>query len=68
MQFYFDNNRSIVAILRANRRHFGVTNNRAEMKIRHIIQRFEAQGSVFDQPRSGRSCSTVTDANVHSVE
>ncbi|XP_043676454.1 uncharacterized protein LOC122633042 [Vespula pensylvanica] len=68
VQFYFENNRSIISTQRAYRRHFNVKNAPAEMTIRNIIARFQQQGTVSDLPRSGRPRSVFTNANIQRVE
>nr|CAH7769579.1 unnamed protein product [Callosobruchus chinensis] len=68
VQFYFENNHSIVRTQRAYRRNFHERNGPSEMKIRKLIHRFQKQGSVSDLPRTGRPRSAFTNANIHRVK
>nr|CAH7767108.1 unnamed protein product [Callosobruchus chinensis] len=68
VQFYFENNHSIVRTQRAYRRYFHERNGPSEMTIRNLIHRFQQQCSVSDLPRTRRPRSVFTNANIHRVE
>lgn len=58
VEFYFQNNNSIIGTQRTYCKHFNVKKPPTAFMIRQLIKRFQEQGSVNDLQRLGRPCQT----------
>ena len=68
IEFYFENNRSIIHTQRAYRRHFNLRNAPSEAMIRRLVARFQQHGTVMDLPRGGRPRSARNEENIQRVQ
>ena len=68
VEFYFQNQRSIILTQRAYCRYFNVRNSPSESMIRRLNGRFQKQGSVSDLPRSRRLRTIHTEENIERVQ
>ena len=54
IEFYFENQHSIILTQRAYRRHYNVRQAPNQTTINRLVKRFRQHGSVSDLPRTGR--------------
>ena len=68
IEFYFENERSIVATQRSYMRNFNVRHPPSRPAIMNLVARFQEYGSVSDKPRSGRGRSVRTRENTEAAK
>lgn len=67
VQFYYQNQQSIILTQRAYRRYFNVRFAPNRSTINRLVANFHQQGSVRNLPRSGRQRTAHTDNNIQRV-
>ncbi|KAJ8957021.1 hypothetical protein NQ318_012194 [Aromia moschata] len=64
VQFYYENQHSIILTQRAHRNLFNVQKRAKAPTMYRLVQRFQEQGAIHDLPLSGRPRSVRTEENI----